>query len=81
MAARKRQSQILDSQPRPHIDCCVAGCPNSANVRLFTRHGWVNVCARVNPAQVGQFHYETIETVPRVTHNPYLDSIRAARKK
>lgn len=54
---------------------------NSANVRLFTKTGWVNVCARVHPSETGVFHYEQVETVPRVTHNPYLDEIRASVKK
>ena len=49
------------------IDCCVMG--------------WANVCARVHPSEVGPFHYETIEQVPRVTNNPYLDEIRSAYKK
>lgn len=68
------------AKPQVHIQCCVAGCPNNANVRLWTRTGWVNVCARVHPSEQGPFHYEQIEQAPRVTHNPYLDAIRAARR-
>ena len=63
------------------IDCCVMGCPNPARASVWTKTGWANVCARVHPSEVGPFHYETIEQVPRVTNNPYLDEIRSAYKK
>ena len=77
MAGKPR---YVESVPRPHIDCCFVGCANSANVRLWTKTGWANVCARVNALEIGPFHYEAIEQVPRVTNNYLLDEIRAARR-
>ena len=65
---------------RPHIQCCVEGCQNSANVKVWTKTGWANVCARVNAGDLGTYHYEQIEQVPRVTSNPYMDELRAARR-
>ena len=73
-------AQQNETPRRPHIQCCVEGCPNSANVRVWTKTGWANVCARVNASDIGTFHYEQIQQVPRVTHNPYLDALRAARR-
>lgn len=71
-----------ESQSRQaHIQCCVDGCQNSANVRVWTKTGWANVCARVNANQVGVFHYETIEIVPRRTCTPFMEECREAYAK
>lgn len=69
--------QQNDALRRPHIQCCFADCTNSANVRIWTKTGWANVCARVNAGEVGVFHYEQVERAPRVSHTPHLEEIRA----
>ena len=68
--------------PRPHIQCCFHGCPNSANVRIWTKTGWVNVCARVDRSDTETiYHYEKVERAPRITHNLVMDDLRAAYRK
>ena len=67
------------SEPRPIIQCGIAGCANPASVRLFTATGWINVCARVDPKDTQTvYHYETVKTVPYRISNPYLEEVRAA---
>lgn len=57
---------------RQIIACCFQGCLNPANVRLWTKTGWVNVCALV--------HSGKVETVQRVETNHHLEVLRAARR-
>ena len=79
MAAKPK---FVESAPRPFIPCCFDGCTNNANVRVWTKTGWANVCARVDRADtVNTYHYERIETVPRVTHNLVMDELRAKRRR
>ena len=42
MAAKK---QIVESYSPP-IECCFAGCPNSATLKVKTKTGWANVCLK-----------------------------------
>lgn len=67
---------------RPSIQCCFEGCPNPANVRLFTKTGWVNVCARVDPNdKTSVYHYEKIERAARRSDNPRSEELREAWRK
>lgn len=72
------QSQIRAA----HIQCCFEGCKNSANVRMFTKTGWVNVCARVDRTDaVNEYHYEKIERVNRRANTIVMDEYREAYAK
>jgi len=47
---------------------------------MFTKTGWVNVCAYIGVGDRNTFHYEKIEREPRIFHTPFMDSCRAAYK-
>ena len=55
-----------------HVSCSYDGCFKGANVRVWTRTGWANVCP---------LHYETVERVPRVSNNPTVQKIREAHQR
>lgn len=56
-------------------------CPNQANVRLFTKTGWVNVCAYVGIGDRITFHYTKIESIPVPTDSQFARDCREAYRK
>lgn len=80
--AFKKNSTLYEAPPPVFVQCCFSGCTNNANVRMFTKTGWANVCARVDRKDTTTvYHYDKLERELNVTRNRLMDEFREAYRK